>query len=373
MITHYNGVERILVDKMNALVALFRYDVYLITVDQGNHPVNYQISNDVHHVDLAICTHSPYKYGKGFYRWKEKFRVSSLFKSRFQYLIRQEKPDVIVCMSDTLTNWVLRSHMNIPVVIESHSIFKKTLHWGNGNTPLSGLIYRWYTLFNIRHANIVVTLTASDALYWRFLCRDVRVITNVVHLNPFGYYSNCLSKHIIFVSRIAYQKGITYLIDIWKKVFFRHPDWHLDVYGEKETEVFYNLLVDNRDCNVHVFKPTSDIFGKFIDSSILLLTSVFEPFGLVLPEAMSCGLPVVTFDSDYGPGEIVTDGVDGFVVPKFDINLYADRVCQLIEDPSLRIKMGQAGVASSRRYTADKIMPLWKQLFEEVSKEENKK
>ena len=96
---------------------------------------------------------------------------------------------------------------------------------------------------------------------------------------------------------------------------------------------------------------------------MLLLTSLYEPFGLVMPEAMSYGLPVVAFDCPYGPSDIITDGVDGFLIKDRSIEGFADRVCQLIEDEDLRRRMGAAGVQSSQRYSAENIMPMWKELF----------
>jgi glycosyltransferase involved in cell wall biosynthesis len=100
---------------------------------------------------------------------------------------------------------------------------------------------------------------------------------------------------------------------------------------------------------------------------MLLLTSLYEPFGLVLPEAMSCGLPVVAFDCPYGPADIITDGVDGFLIKDRDIEAFADRVCQLIESEELRCQMGKQGVVSSQRYRADRIMPMWNRLFQELA------
>lgn len=366
LISHYNGAERIIVDKMNLLAQLYNYDVYLITVDQSYHPINYSLNKSVHTIDLNIRTHSPYNYNNYLKRWVEKIRIARLFKTRFRYLISQEKPDVIVCLSDTLTNWVIGSREKVPLVIESHSIFKETMHWGNGKTSISGRLIRWYTLLNIRHANVVITLTESDAKYWRYLNKDVRVITNVAHLNPLESYSDCKSKHVIFVSRICYQKGIPFLIEIWRKVYQRHPDWHLDVYGEKEQDDYCEALLQCESINIHVHEPISNIFKCYIESSILLLTSVYEPFGLVLVEAMSCGLPVVSFDSDYGPREIISNEVDGFLIPNFDIDLFSERVCQLIEDENRRQEMGCAGIEKSKQFSYERIMPMWKSLFEEM-------
>ena len=367
LINHFNGAERIIVDKANCLVKMFGYDVYMITVDQGNHPINYPVDNNVHIVDLNIRTHSPYDFKQGWKRWKEKWRVSRLFTCKLHELIDQVSPDVIICLSDTLTNWVIESHRNVPLIVESHTIFKKNLHWGNGKTPLTGLFYRWFTLINIRRADVVVPLTKSDANYWKYVNNNVEVITNVVRLNPLGRFSDCLPKHVIFVSRISYQKGIPYLLKIWESVYDRHPDWHLDIFGENECDEYYDRLLSKSACNVRVYEPTVNIYEHYVNSSISILTSLFEPFGLVLPEAMSCGLPVVSFDSDYGPREIITDGVDGFLIPLFDVELFVDRICKLIESPELRLRMGRAGIQSSKRYAPEVVMPKWKDLFERLT------
>ena len=119
--------------------------------------------------------------------------------------------------------------------------------------------------------------------------------------------------------------------------------------------------------NVIVHEPNNDIFKYYLESSIFLLTSRFEPFGLVIPEAMSCGLPVVAFDCPYGPADIITDGQDGFLIKNRDIHAFAEKVCLLIENPELRKMMGQVGVQSSKRYDASLIMPFWKTFFEQLT------
>ena len=95
------------------------------------------------------------------------------------------------------------------------------------------------------------------------------------------------------------------------------------------------------------------------------MTSRYEPFGLVLPEAMSCGLPVVAFDCPYGPAEIVTDGFDGFLVRQRKLEEFADKVCLLMDNQELRVKIGKAGIVSSQKYDVNHIMSLWKQLFKQ--------
>ena len=117
---------------------------------------------------------------------------------------------------------------------------------------------------------------------------------------------------------------------------------------------------------VIIHPPTAEIIDVYQQHAMLLLTSRYEPFGMVLPEAMSCGLPVVAFDCPYGPADIIKDGVDGFLIKNRSITDFADRICQLIENKNLRIQMGKAAALSARRYSANEIMPRWKDLFERI-------
>ena len=199
-------------------------------------------------------------------------------------------------------------------------------------------------------------------------------IFNVVHLNQSGKYSNQQSKRIIFVGRYVKQKGIGDLIIIWKWIHYKHPDWHLDLYGSGNIGDVVSLEENYDSINIHFNQADDDIFKHYLESSLLLLTSHYEPFGLVMPEAMSCGLPVVAFDCPSGPSEIITDGVNGYLIKNRDKRLFAEKVCELIESPTLRLEMGQAAIESSFRFSEKNIMPKWEKLFSDLilnSKNEN--
>jgi glycosyltransferase involved in cell wall biosynthesis len=154
---------------------------------------------------------------------------------------------------------------------------------------------------------------------------------------------------------------------IWKIVHQRHPDWTLNAYGDYGDQ--RDVLIPEikkMDANIVLHDPTANIGEEYLKNSMLLLTSLYEPFGLVMPEAMSYGLPVVAFDCPYGPAEIITDGVDGFLIKDRNLEDFADKVCQLIEDEELRRSMGAAGIKSSQRFSAENIMPMWKDFFESI-------
>ena len=223
----------------------------------------------------------------------------------------------------------------------------------------------------VKNAQMVVALTKGDAEEWRKLSSNVCVIPNVVHLNKNRSYSDCTAKSVIFVGRFSKQKDVGSLLHIWNLVHQRHPDWNLHIYGGYGDEQEALLTeIKQMNANIIVHEPTPDIVEKYKESSILLLTSRYEPFGLVLPEAMSCGLPVVAYDCPYGPADIITDGEDGFLVPKQDIAAFTEKVSLLMDHQELRVKMGMAGIESSQRYAASRIMPLWKNLFKHLANRE---
>ncbi len=361
----WGGIERVWSDKINWLVNN-GFDVKLITTIQGEHPIPYEIDPKVKIKDLHIQFHYSYRY-KGLRKIWDQWSRLNRFEKLLQQEIKEYNPDIIICVATLYVQTLVKIKGHIPLIAESHNICLNTFQ--SFAHPLIQKIQKRQLFKCFPKVDYIVSLTEGDAKEWRKYNNNVRVITNTAHLNPTKRVSDCMSKHVIFVGRIAEQKGLPALFEIWGNVSKRHPDWTIDFYGEGEsaalTEWATNEIKKHNSIILH--KPTDKIFEKYCESSIFILTSTYEPFGLVLPEAMSCGLPVVSFDSPYGPADILTDGVDGFLVKLGDTKTFADRLCQLMENPELRKKMGAAGVISSQRYTAENIMPQWVKLFNEIA------
>ena len=110
----------------------------------------------------------------------------------------------------------------------------------------------------------------------------------------------------------------------------------------------------------------SSIREKYQESSIFVLSSRFEGLPLVLMEAMSTGLPPVSFACPCGPRDIIHDGEDGILCKNGDIKSLAAGICRLIEDEPLRKKMGRKAAQSIQRFTIDRIMQQWDELFQEI-------
>lgn len=362
-LARYGGVERVLADKMNYMASHYGYDIYILTRDQGAHQIPFPLVEGVHYDDLGIRLHTQYAY-KGLRRFLEKIKLQCRYERRISRKIKEIKPDIIIGTDVMPARSLLRHKGQAKLVIESHSMYMMTYAEPTRNPIklfLNSMAFRAY-----RKADMLVTLTHGDAEDWRTKNHNnsIQIIPNVVNLNQKGKYSNQSSKRVIFVGRFAKQKGIPYLIEIWKIVQGKHPDWSLEFYGDGEEKEKYVPLMASLNINLHT--PTRHIHEEYCNSSIFILTSLCESFGLVIPEAMSCGLPVVSFDCPYGPKDIISEGKDGFLIPQFNVNLFAEKINYLIENEDVRMKMGQAAINSSQRYAADIIMPKWKELFEKL-------
>lgn len=363
------GTERVMIDKMNYLAEYYGYEVYMLTNEQGNHPISFSLYPSVKHIDLDVRFTHLYKKNQivRFLKWGY---YNKILRKKYNDLMKELNPDIVVA-STYHSNYIsIIGDSSFPYVrlLESH-IHKRFILT---NDPLNQKsLLRWlHTFFQMKLINrkarlfdLLVALEEGDANEWGKYVKT-RVVPNVVHLNPTGKRCNKDSKQIIFVGRYTEQKGIFDLFDVWKLVYKKHPDWHLNLYGDGHLRDRIMSEADHLDMNIHVHKPDSQIFDRYLENTVLLLSSIYEPFGLVMPEAMSCGLPVVAFDCPYGPANIITDGYDGFLVPNRDKEMFADKVCSLIESPTLRERMGKAAIQSSQRYSCDKVMPIWKDLLE---------
>ena len=369
-LAHRAGTERILIDKMNYLAEKERYDIIMLTYEQANHEIAYPLSPKVRHVDLNVCFYPLYQYNRltRFFKWKKKER---LLRRRFNAFMTSERPDIVVSVTyyaDVLSLVVqcpvkfvkvLESHIGLRYILNNDSDNRKNfIHW------LVTIQKKHLLIKNAKKCDVIVALNKTDSDDWSRYLKST-IIPNMVHLNTSGLYSKHDSKRVIFAGRLCSQKAVFDLLKVWRLVNERHPDWQLDLYGEGEDKDRLMMEIAEMNANVQIYPPTDDIFKQFIDSSIFVLTSLNESFGLVIPEAMSCGLPVVSFEGD-GPCSIITDGVDGFLIKNRSIEDFADKVCLLMEDDNLRRTMGEAGIKSSQRYSAEKIMPMWKELFESL-------
>lgn len=362
------GTERVLIDKMNYLAECYGYDVVMLTTEQGIHPLAFRLSEKVLHVDLDIRYCDLYKINR-FWRVFKTKRYDVLFQKRFDSFIEEYRPDIVVTTTYNSRYLSVVNNCHVPFrrVLESHIDKKHLYHNDPSNRTnilkfINAYLGMKATEREARKFDILIALSDEDAIDWGKFLRT-EVIINVVNLNSTNSYSNHDNKQIMFVGRYNIQKGLPELFAIWDIVCMRHSDWHLNLYGTGELKEFVLQKAMCLKKNIHHHEPDRHIHDRYIENSILVVPSLYEPFGLVVIEAMSCGLPVVAFSDLVGPKRIIENQLDGFLVPNRDIRDFAEKICLLIESKELRKKMGKNAIEKSFLYSPSNVMPRWNELF----------
>jgi glycosyltransferase involved in cell wall biosynthesis len=180
-----------------------------------------------------------------------------------------------------------------------------------------------------------------------------------------------MSKRIVAAGRLTHQKNFVSLVRAFSVVAAKHPDWSLDIYGEGVQRQMLEQEIEQLGLNgvVNLCGYTPNLSLAYSKASIFVLSSMYEGQPSVMLEAMSCGLPVVSYACPCGPRDIISDGKDGFLVPVNDEKQLADRICYLIEHEDVRLQMGAAAIEKSRQFSLDKIMARWTSLFDSLVSE----
>ena len=373
----YNGVERVLSQRLSLLAESGLYDVYLITYNQYGVPFSFPISGKVHYIDLATRYISRCSY-HGLYQYIDRFLSKKIYNRTIRRCLKKIDPDVVTCMDMHLADLEVVLHLGIRAkkVVECHcglSAYYTDLM--KFTRPIQR--YRQRSLkdklvYTISKFDKIVVMTKEERDDWGIEDKAV-VIPNMLVDYPINVEERPLPFcKIISVGRYAYQKGYDILIDSWKIVQERHPEWYLHLYGSRdgdngEYRVLQHKIEDSEITNVCLHSATNDIYQHYCESDFYVMSSRYESFGLVLIEAMSCGLPVVSFDCKYGPLSIVKDSVTGKLVPKNDIVKMADAICSLIENGAERLRMAQNARKESVKYKPEYIMPLWHEFYKSLA------
>jgi glycosyltransferase involved in cell wall biosynthesis len=184
-----------------------------------------------------------------------------------------------------------------------------------------------------------------------------------------GVRSDGSARTVIAAGRLTRQKAFAFLIEAFAQVAAAHPEWQLLICGGGPRREHLEKLIDQLDvgANVTLAGPVRNLAAKMTEASIFALSSRFEGFPMVLLEAMSVGLPVVSFDCPTGPREIVEDGRNGLLVPEADVNALAAALIRMIEDDELRRRCSEGALETAGRYSIEAIGARWDELIEWLS------
>lgn len=240
---------------------------------------------------------------------------------------------------------------------------------------IMAIIGNWYDYsWNINKYDQIVILTNEDKeLNWKNNSK-VSVINNPVTFDTNIKTAPLTNKKIITAGRLVYQKNHKSLINAWKIVNQKHPDWQLEIWGDGALKNELSKLINTLGLNnkVLLMGYTNDIISRMLQASGCVLSSLYEGISLVLIEAMSCGLPVISYSCQCGPKDLIEHGKNGFLCEVNDETKLAEYICSIIEDEKLRIKMGQASKKKSEEFRIEKIVTQWTNLFQTLINNKNK-
>lgn len=368
---HFAGMERILTSKMNYIADNTQHQVYFATYEQKDVPLPFPLSRNIVYQNIEASIAG--RESLTFIQWISAYpKTRKVFSKKLEHLLDLVIPDMIICTtySFNILDIILLSSKNrgIKTIVESHTKVSAVLLSSKYkyNPVLNCIMKIWdrILLKTMKEATCLVTLTRADAIYWNKYNCHVEVIPNMITIAP-SRVVDYESKKVISVGRYSYEKGFDNLIKAWSLLAYKHPDWELYIYGNGDRNPFESL-VETLELKESVFclPATDDIASKYAQCSLYVMASRYEGFGLVLTEAMSCGLPCISFDCPYGPAEIINDAEDGCLVEKDNIDLLAAKMDELMCDSNLRKKTGMRAIQNVARYEEKNIMKKWMALLE---------
>ena len=363
------GVERVLTLKANYFAEQLGYDITIILTEGRNLPLFYPLSDKVKVVNLDLGFEELWhcSFLKKVYLYLKKQRQ---FKQKLRDELMRIKPDITVSL--------LRREINFIAGIKDGSKKIGELHinranYRNFDARESNFIKSIFSKFwmsnlvgKLQQLDRLVVLTEKDKESWVEL-NNVVVIPDPLSFQPLTR-SELNNKRVIAVGRYSYEKGYDMLLSAWKKVAQECTGWRLDIFGDGDKssleQLIESLNIDRNTCALH--GRTSDIEKEYVDSSLFVCSSRFEGFGMVIVEAMACGLPVVSFDCPWGPGSIISDGRDGVLVENANVDALADKIIQVLSAKDYMHELAQNAIYKSNKYKLESIALKWKSLFESL-------
>lgn len=363
------GVERVLTTKANYLADVAGYDIYIILTDGKGKEPYYELSKKIHVINLDINFEE--LWSKSFLQKIPVYlKKQARYKKQLKKTLYEIRPDVTVSL--------LRREINFLCDIKDGSKKVGEMHINKAHyRNFEGKDYNWIKgifsklwmrelMSSLKKLDKMIVLSEEDKSSWTGI-KNIDVIPN-----PLPFKAEKLSTHVnkqvIAVGRYVHEKGFDLLLESWKTVYEKHPDWQLVFYGSGDTTYYKELAKSIGVDKVCSFNgPTKDIKDKYAESSIYALSSRFEGFGMVIIEAMNCGVPVVSFACPYGPRYIITNGKDGFLVKDGDTGQLAEHICYMIEHPEERIQMGKNAIETAKKYSIEEIGKQWTELFSKLT------
>ncbi len=280
-------------------------------------------------------------------------------RKQLKNLYQRENPDIVIFVGSG------RSMLNIP---SAKGIKKVT--WEHFNASIN-----WHLLHPLskklaaKFCDKIITLTEQDAKNYqkKYGAKNTVCIPNPITIDN-SEKSPLTEKTVLAIGRFSEQKGFDMLIDSWQKIAKNVENWTLRIIGEGKMKSFLEDKINKYglQSSVELLPPTNNVIEEYKRASIYVMSSRFEGLPLVLIEAMAMGLPIVSFDCETGPAEVIEHEKTGIIVPFKDTENLSIELLELMNDKEKRAFFSQNAIVRAENFTVEKIMPLWEKMISEL-------
>lgn len=354
-----SGLERMIVLQANYFFENFNYKIEIIILDEksGDRNAYYKLNN-------KIKTHYLNSNKKGILSYFSK--IKGINKK-----LKEILPQIVIVGMNEIFGLYLHNFVNkkYPIIYQRHNTRNINLNRLSNSikTRFINALKKIIIGKSGKGYDRFVLLSDEHRQDWKHL-DSIDIINNPLILDTKNKQALLENKIVIAVGRQDYVKGYDMLLQSWQKVVRVNPDWKLRIYGKVKKELKLKKLSEELKIteNVEFHEHTDDITSAYLEASILAFSSRIEGLPLVIIEAMSLGIPVVSFSCPYGPTTMINHDEDGLLVSPNKIDGLANSINFLIENKDIRIRFGNKAKENIQRFSPERTFSKWKLLFESL-------
>ena len=324
-----SGSERVAVELANKMSAIEDYDITLLNRESNKNSTAYSVADNVNVVALSGSLFQFYK--------KLKKHIAT---SNYDVVVVHNlgKLSLLCAFVPNIKKLVILEHVSFISRPQKIQILSKLLY---------------------RKIDQVVTLTRNDKEQFDRFHSNVLVIPN---FSPFPISSTHQqnNKQIVTIGRLTDQKNYMHLLQAWEKIHQSIPDWQLKIYGEGEHYQKLNDYITRKSLqNVTLMGATSNVKQVYKQSSFFVMSSKYEGLPMVLIEAQSFGLPIVSYNCPYGPSDVIQENKNGLLVEDQNLDKLAEAILKLTSSPDLLDHFSQESLLNAKKYQPEQILKIW--------------